>query len=681
MKPEAAPAGRRASALGLLPWAAAAAPMPAPPAEVRAQVEVTAPAPAEPTVTRLDPRRPALDGADLLRTVPGFNVTRKGGSAGEPVLRGLAGSRLGILADGEETPGGCGGRMDPPTAYLHPGSYDQVEVVKGPQTVLDGPGWPAGVVRFRRSPPRWDHSGWSGAASWQAGGFGQDVRWLKVQAGTALGYGRWEGIRARSGDYRSGAGTLVHARQDRWNLFGALGWTPVPGFRMELRGTRGDGQAAYADRAMDGVAFLRRNLGLVLEWRDPWRPVERMELHAYLNDVDHSMDNATLRPFTPGPGGTGPSARNPRRTTRGLRGEAAVWTGRGHRWVLGAEFQASRHDLRRTGDAWAVPLERLGRAPDAALERAGAFAEWTRPAALTWVAGLRLDRWQAWDLRERLAPGRANPTAGARRRDWLPGGFVRAEWDLGAGASAHAGLGHGSRPPDYWEMFPLEAETSGSAFGLRPERTTQLDLGGARRFGPVRASLSAYCGVVDGYILVQSGFPGPAGAATVARNVQARIWGGELALAAGDGPWRAEASLAWAWGENRSERRPLAQMPPPEARLGLGWSRPQGSLGTRVRLVAPQDRAAPGQGTIAGLDQGRTPGFAVVGLDGSWAPGRAVRLEFGIDNLFGRDYAEHLGRPGAAVPGYPPAPIRIPEPGRLAWIRMTFRHPHGKDGP
>ena len=57
------------------------------------------------TVTQAKtPRQPvpANDGADYLKTIPGFNVIRKGGADGDPVLRGMAGSRLNILLDGEQ---------------------------------------------------------------------------------------------------------------------------------------------------------------------------------------------------------------------------------------------------------------------------------------------------------------------------------------------------------------------------------------------------------------------------------------------------------------------------------------------------------------------------------------------------------------------------------------------------
>ena len=93
---------------------------------------------------------PANDGADILKNISGFSIIRKGGTDGDPVLRGMAGSRLGILVDGESISGGCGSRMDPPTSYIFPNIYDNVTIIKGPETVLHGPGNAAGVVLFER---------------------------------------------------------------------------------------------------------------------------------------------------------------------------------------------------------------------------------------------------------------------------------------------------------------------------------------------------------------------------------------------------------------------------------------------------------------------------------------------------------------------------------------------------
>ncbi|ABK46860.1 hypothetical protein Shewana3_0621 [Shewanella sp. ANA-3] len=52
---------------------------------------------------------PAYDGSGFLRSIPGFNITRKGGSGGDPMFRGLGGSRLNIVDDGQHVYGASSG--------------------------------------------------------------------------------------------------------------------------------------------------------------------------------------------------------------------------------------------------------------------------------------------------------------------------------------------------------------------------------------------------------------------------------------------------------------------------------------------------------------------------------------------------------------------------------------------
>ncbi|WP_273876708.1 TonB-dependent receptor plug domain-containing protein, partial [Serratia marcescens] len=73
-------------------------------------------------------------------TIPGFSQIRNGGTNGDPVFRGMFGSRLKILTDGSEMLGACPSRMDAPTSYISPESFDLLTITKGPQTVLWGPG-------------------------------------------------------------------------------------------------------------------------------------------------------------------------------------------------------------------------------------------------------------------------------------------------------------------------------------------------------------------------------------------------------------------------------------------------------------------------------------------------------------------------------------------------------------
>ncbi|MDR3672886.1 MAG: TonB-dependent receptor [Holophaga sp.] len=94
-----------------------------------------------------------------------------------------------------------------------------------------------------------------------------------------------------------------------------------------------------------------------------------------------------------------------------------------------------------------------------------------------------------------------------------------------------------------------------------------------------------------------------------------------------------------------------------------------------ARMVAPQDRFALHQGTIAGQDLGRSPGFAVVSVNAGWKPAGAFALSCGIDNLFDRAYVEHISRNASAVPGYLTATLRVEEPGRMLWVKAGLRFP------
>ena len=83
---------------------------------------------------------PASDAADYLQTIPGFSAVRSGGTNGDPVFRGQFGSRLPLLTNGMQMLGACPGRMDTPSSYIAPETFDVLTLIKGPQTVLWGPG-------------------------------------------------------------------------------------------------------------------------------------------------------------------------------------------------------------------------------------------------------------------------------------------------------------------------------------------------------------------------------------------------------------------------------------------------------------------------------------------------------------------------------------------------------------
>jgi iron complex outermembrane receptor protein len=647
------------------------------------EIVVTASRMHAPVLVVTDPKAPrqplpAHDGADYLKTIPGFSVIRKGGTDGDPVFRGMAASRVNILLDGEQVLGGCGMRMDPPTAYVFPEAYDQITVVKGPQTVLYGPGSSSATVRFERQPPSFDEPGLEGDASLLGASFGRTDLMAELRGGTRRVYGQLTGTHAESGDYQDGAGDRVHSAYQRWSVNGAIGFTPAPGSRFELSGAVSNGEAAYADRAMDGVLFDRENLGFRLEREFSGDILRGLEAQAYYNYIDHVMDNYSLRDFQSTMMMPGPTASNPDRRTTGGRLAFDLGFAADARATVGMDLQENQHRIRGTGNEIELPYEQMRREDDAWFRNTGVFVEVTLPRGeqSRVVAGLRADRWRATDERESLAIGMSmqpNPTAGESREAVLPSGFLRYEHDLSERpVTAFAGLGHVQRFPDYWELFARkEAADSLSAFHTRPEKTTQFDTGivflGTRSNG----SISAFFNEIDDYILIESGYQKGMRQTTITRNVNARTWGGEADASYALTPsLNATGTLAFTRGDNLSDDRPLAQMPPLEFRAALDYTRNTWAAGALWRLVAAQDRYAINQGNVVGQDLGPSGGFGVLSFNGSWRLLPGMLLSAGVDNLFDKVYAEHLSRSGSAVAGYTQT-TRVNEPGRTLWLKFS----------
>ncbi|NNB14740.1 TonB-dependent copper receptor [Pseudomonas fragi] len=639
---------------------------------------ITAIAPSSPltiVTNPKDPRQPvpASDGGDYLKTIPGFALIRNGGTNGDPVLRGMFGSRLNILTNGGEMLGACPGRMDAPTSYISPETYDKLTVIKGPQTVLWGPGASAGTILFEREPEHFGELGTRVNASLLAGSNGRFDKTIDAAAGGPLGYVRVIGNTAHADDYKDGNGDTVPSRYDKWNGDIALGWTPDADTLLELTAGKGDGEARSAGRGMDGSQYQRESLGLRFEKSNIGDVLDKIEAQVYYNYADHVMDNYTLRT----PSGTGmmagPMASNVDRRTLGARIKA-TWRWADYQLISGIDAQTNEHRKRMGMGIDTYKDQNWSK--DADFHNYGAFGELTWYAAERdrLITGARVDRASAKDYRARLGSGmmsRPNPTLDKTRADTLPSGFVRYEHDLNdSPTTVYAGLGHSQRFPDYWELFSPSSGPAGSvnAFdAIKPEKTTQLDAGLQYKNQNLEAWASAYAGIVQDYILFNY-----AKGYSQAQNINARIMGGELGAAYQlTSNWKADATLAYAWGKNTSDGKALPQMPPLDTRLGLTYSQDDWSAGALWRIVARQDRIDRNAGNVVGKDFDKSAGFGVFSLNGAYRINKNLKVSAGVDNLLDKNYSEHLNMAGNAGYGYPANdPRAINEPGRTLWTKV-----------
>ncbi|WIM04814.1 MAG: TonB-dependent copper receptor [Candidatus Nitricoxidivorans perseverans] len=625
------------------------------------EVVVTAPQMRDPLVIANNPKAPqvpvpANDGASFLKNIPGFNVVRKGGTDGDPVLRGLAGSRLPILLDGAEFHGGCGMRMDPPTAYVFPEAFDRVVVIKGPQTVRYGNGNLAGVVSFERDAKPFKESGARAFGSLMVGSWGRLDGVVDATFGNPNGYLRASGTHSESDDYEDGNGRKVHSlfKRDSLNFLG--GWTPDANTRIEISAARSGAEAAYADRTMDGVVFDREGYGIKFERKRISEVLRKVEAQYNDNYIDHVMDNYSLRTKSV----ANYMWNNPDRKTKGLRASAEMNVGKAAVLTVGADWQNNLHTLRTFSNAVLAGIDTVARGKDLEATTTGVFGELTYALSdgRRLLAGLRHDRFSV--DRFTWSTGAANGSA----KESLNGGFLRYEHDLsGQPATAYMGLGRGERPMDHWEATTYNGLTA--AGKLNPETNTQIDAGLIWNGENLNGSLSAYYSKIGDYVLTRNN--------NTSSNVDATRHGLEADVAWRFAKqWTMRGSYAYVHADNDTMGVPLAQTPPHELKLGLDWQAGSLTLGGLARLVGGQDRVHIGYGNVVGQDLGATGGFATLALNGSYRFDKKTLLSVGVDNVFDRIYAEHISRTGStAISGYT-TDIRVNEPGRFVWVKASF---------
>ncbi len=656
-------------------------------ATVLDSVVVTAPTSKSPLTVKFNPKAPqqplpAHDGAAFLKTVPGMSVIRKGGTDGDIVLRGMSGSRIGVLLDGQEIYGGCSGRMDPPTAYVYPESYDKVTLLKGPQTVKYGAGFSAGVVNFERKSERLAEKGASGHASVTLGSAGRNDVVLDGKAGTQNFYIKADATRADANDYKDGDGKSVHSAFTRWSTNAALGWTPDENTLVELSAGRSDGKADYADRMMDGVKFARESTALKFERKNISPVVNKVEGEIYDNYVDHVMDNYSRRTNT-GMGMMSHMVANPDRATKGGRVSTTLNAGANTQVTLGLDTKQDKHSSRSgmgmTGAAADAMYQAAARADDMKFEQNGLFGEvkhsLTDDSRL--ISGLRVDKHKVKDYRASVGMGmmaQNNDTQGAVDNKTLHSGFVRYEKDLPNKQGTYfAGVGHSERTPDFWERNQLDPVTGKSAFlTTKPEKTNQLDVGMNWKKGKVSGSVSAFYNKIDNYQLIDWTGGMMAGKT---HNVKAETHGLEADVAYQiNTKWKTTAALAHVHGDNKTDHTPLAQQPPTEVRLGAEYDNGKHFFGVQERLVASQKRIHKDYGSIVigSKDNAPTAGFGVFSINGGMRPKKGVTLSVGLDNVFDKKYVEHVSQnSGGAIPGYVNT-TQVNEPGRTAWVKASF---------
>ena len=633
-------------------------------------------------IIQADPKQPiqpvpATDGADYLQSIPGFSAIKNGGTNSDVTFRGMFGSRIKILTDGTENLGACPARMDAPTSYIQPESYDQISVIKGPQTVqYANTGSAATVIFERQKPELTTEKHYQGQASILMGSFGRLDHNVEAAMGDEKKYIRLNANRSVSNSYQDGDGNTVPSSWERWNTDLALGWTPDKDTWVELTAGKSDGEALYAGRDMDGSRFARDSLGLRFEKKNLTDVIQKVEGQVNYSYNDHVMDNFRLRaaPMTHDMM-THQMVANPsemqvtRRTLNSRLAMTSAWNELS--LITGVDSQRNSHAGSMTSLMMSMPLS-----TNMKFQSYGAFGEMTYAMNDHYkvVTGARIDQVKIDALK-----------LNDDRSETLPSAFIRLEiqhpeHDL----KTYIGVGYVERVPDYWELFSTEHGNTGMPIptfnDLNTEKTLQLDMGYQHQYGAFNSWASAYAGLINDYILMRyhnhnamSGMDHGATFSAGASNVDATIAGAEAGIGYQfTDAIQADLSMAYAWGENTSDHTALPQIAPLEARFNLRYVQDKYTLGMLWRVVAGQDRISLNQGNIVGYDLSESQGFSTLALNASYNIMKNVDLAIGIDNVLDKTYTEHLNKAGSSGFGFA-TNEQFNNTGRNYWARMSMK--------
>ena len=637
-------------------------------------------------ILHADPKQPiqpvpATDGADYLQSIPGFSSIKSGGTNGDVTFRGMFGSRIKILSDGTENLGACPARMDAPTSYIQPESYDRISVVKGPQTVQYANTGSAATVIFERKKPQLSNDkNYLGQASVLIGSFGRLDHNIETAVGDEKKYIRLNANHSESNSYEDGDGNTVPSAWKRWNTDLALGWTPDEDTWIELTGGKADGEAEYAGRSMDGSQFARESLGLRFEKKNLTDVIKKIEGQINYSYNDHVMDNFRLR--TPpieemNHGGMMMEMANPSEmqvTRRTLNSRLAMTS----EWdklslITGIDSQQNHHAGSMKSMMMNMPL-----ATNMKFHSYGAFGELTYQFndAYKLVTGARIDQVKIDALQ-----------LNDERKETLPSAFIRLENQYPEhNAKSYIGLGYVERVPDYWELFSTAHGNTGMSKptfnDLNTEKTLQLDMGYQQEHGALNTWVSAYAGLVNDFILLSyhnhptTGMGGHSHGSSFsagAKNVDAVIAGAEAGIGYQfTDAIQADISTMYAWGEISDNNDPLPQIAPLEGRFNLRYVQDKYSLGLLWRAVAKQDRINLNKGNIVGYDIRESKGFSTLALNATYKVMNDVDFAVGIDNVLDKTYTEHLNKLGVGVDGQV-GTEQFNNTGRNYWARISMK--------
>lgn len=624
-------------------------------------------------------RAAARDSSSLIEAAPGAAVVRNGTQTGIVQLRGLTGDRVNVLVDGMDITPACPNHMDPPLHYITAEGLESLEVIAGITPVSQGGDAIAGSVIAKSAAPQFGGSGkmetfGRAAAGYNGSNNGDDVL-LRVGGANDKVSIAYTGERQTGADVESARGKIK-----------------ATGFELNRH------DLTLATRAGDGV--LRLDLGrhessnvgtpslmmdMVKDNADKYAlgyagnfAFGTVEAKVYRHEIDHLMDNFTLRGLASGT--IAPATSN----DTGYQTHATLLQGV-NTYRLGAEYLTNDFNS-YTQTAAGVQQDTIR---NGSRDRFGVYGEWESRLGSQWKAlvGLRSDTVKM-DANSVVNQGTVNATSTNNKNAFNNGNrsFTDNNWDFTAQAKYTADAASGyeiafarkTRSPNLVERYIWTPVGSSSGMAdnksyignldLKPEVSHQVSVGADWHGAGWQIKPSLFYNKVNDYIQGVAGLY--AADATVLKytNIDAELYGV-------DGSWKYAATnnlglsgiVSYVRGKRTDVSDNLYRLAPLRASINADYAMGQWNHRAEWQLADRQDKVSAYNSETA------TGGYALFNLRTSYRFDKKATLNAGIENLFDRYYADHLGGVNRVSGSVVAVGAHLPGAGRFGYVSADYR--------
>ena len=615
--------------------------------------------------------RNAVDGGDLLRNINGVNTIRRGGHGLEAVIRGQNDQRLNTFLDGAMVYGACSAKMDPASTYANVNNYDSVTVIKGTQSVLFGAGGPGGIVSFKRvtepvSKPEYriGQNFDSNAGSYTTSG-------NIVLPLSSSSYLRLNGSSTNAGNYETGSGIKPLTEYSTTDYTVILGTKLTDGSKLEVNysNNRQD-QVGYPGLMMD-IAYSYTDMYTLKYHRvTPFGIFSSMNVELFNTDIDHLMDNTTLRGTT----GNGSMFTPTSSDTYGGRIIGTI----GSDLRAGIDYEHNTKNAEQNMTMMGSNRLVMHLWPDVHTEKLGLFFE-KDMGNISY--GLRYDQVELEPHKQTVDTGmmatQISPnalytsvydgTVTASKKDFDNiSGFIRMNKKLSHGDS-YFSFSVNERAPDTTELFNAKNSSTNMMKhvgnpNLTSERHMTLEVGYEGMLMGNHITGSIYYNDVDDYVTTYRQMDN-AMMARLYKNVNATLYGYEITAHRIIAGIDTTLNLNYTRGEDDTQNRPLPQIMPLAGDLTFELKSAQTNYGLRINFADTQDRF-----DSKVLDVGETAGYAVYDIYAGFEPTPNLRFTVGMGNVTDKRYATHLNTTNT-LDG---AADRTDEPGRTLFGSINY---------